>query len=76
MTFEPTPITGGFVCPCTDAYGEQATLVDIPHDGTDHLPDGGHVHNYACDQNGDRWQYVERADGSAAWHYLGRPVRA
>lgn len=73
MTFEPTPITGGFICPCTDAYGEQARLVELYHEKiTDKLPDGRTIQNYECDQNRDQWQLIAAPGGAATWHYIGR----
>lgn len=71
-TFEPTPVSGAFICPCTDAYGEQARLVELSSSVTNKLPDGSIVRNYECDQNHDRWQLIEAPDGSATWHYIGR----
>lgn len=73
-TFEPTPVTGGFICPCTDAYGEQAELIETFRNPTttDKAPGGVVIRNFACDQNGDRWQLIEAPDGSATWHYIGR----
>lgn len=83
MSFEPLPIRDRFdgstrwACPCQDVRGQSAVLEPVRNypDETARLGES-RVENYACDQNGDRWQRIVEADGAARWHYLGRGVGA
>lgn len=74
MTFEPTLVGATWLCPCTDAYGQSAHLVEAAsfHKPTDTTEDGRTVENFHCDQNGDVWQKVTDVAGGFAWQYLGR----